>query len=157
MTIENNNTNSPFKVVSLAHGKRTVIPSSVKLLNPEAEGKKQVLYFVWPLSTEDPEHPCSLQEAIDGEGFGLVFGFFTNHYDLYKLGRHDEAMFRFHFNAVKVDYLCMLDKLCKALAVQLDDGVSCGFAWCLCDASGKDVPVGTSAFAITNEKAAKND
>lgn len=81
MTIENNDASSPLKVVSLAHGKKTIIPSCVELLNSEEEGKKQYLYFVWPLSTEDPENPCSLQETFDGEGFGCAFGYFTDFCD----------------------------------------------------------------------------
>lgn len=153
MTIENNNTSSPLKVVSLAYGKKAIIPSCVELLNPEKEGKKQYLYFVWPLSAEDPENPCSLQETIDGEGLGYAFGYFTDFYDLYKLGRHDTPMFRARFNAVTVDYMDMTKRLCRILSEKLDEGVEWGFAWCICDISGNEVPIGTSPVAVVNKKA----
>lgn len=154
MTIENNNTSSPLKVVSLAHGKRTIIPSCVELLNPREEGKKQHLYFVWPLSAEDPENPCSLQETIDGGGLGCAFGYFTDFDDLYKLGRHDTPMLRARFNAATVDYMDMTKRLCKTLSERLDDSVEWGYAWCICDVSGNEVPVGTSPVTVANKKVA---
>lgn len=157
MTIENNDTSSPLKVVSLAHGKKIIIPSSVELLNPEAEGKKHFLYFVWPLSTEGPEHPCSLHEAIDGKGLGCAFGYLTDFYDLYKLGRHDAPMLRARFNAATVDYMDMTKRLCKALSEKLDEGVEWGYAWCICDVSGNEVPVGTSPVAVVNRKVTWDD
>lgn len=157
MISEKSNSRTSLKTVSLAHGKRTVIPSSVELLNPEKEGKKQCLYFVWPLSAEDPENPCSLQEAIDGEGFGCAFGYFTDFDDLYKLGRHDTPMLRTRFHAATVDYLDMSERLCKTLSEKLDEGVEWGYAWCICDISGNEAPVGTSPVVVVNKKAIWND
>lgn len=157
MTSEKDNSRTSLKRVSLAHGKRIVIPSSVELLNPEAEGEKQYLYFVWPLPTEDPENPCSLQETFDGEGLGCAFGYFTNFDDLYKLGRHDAPMLRARFNAATVDYMDMTKRLCKALSEKLDEGVEWGYAWCICDVSGNEVPVGTSPVAVVNRKVIWDD
>lgn len=157
MTIENNDASSPLKVVSLAHGKKTIIPSCVELLNSEEEGKKQYLYFVWPLSTEDPENPCSLQETLDGEGLGCAFGYFTDFDDLYKLGRHDAPMLRARFNAATVDYMDMTKRLCGALSEKLNEGVEWGYAWCICDVSGNEVPVGTSPVAVANKKMTWDD
>lgn len=157
MTIENNDASSSLKVVSLAHGKKTIIPSCVELLNSEEEGKKQYLYFVWPLSTEDPENPCSLQETLDGEGLGCAFGYFTDFDDLYKLGRHDAPMLRARFNAATVDYMDMTKRLCRALSEKLNEGVEWGYAWCICNVSGNEVPVGTSPVAVVNKKVAWDD
>ena len=157
MTIENSNDSTPLKVVSLAYGKKTIIPSCVELLNPAEEGKKQYLYFVWPLSAEDPENPCSLQETIDGEGLGCAFGYFTDFDDLYKLGRHDTPMLRARFKAATVDYMDMTRRLCRTLSEKLDEGVEWGFAWCICDVFGNKVPIGTSPIAVVNKKSVWND
>lgn len=157
MSTENNDPSSPLKVVALANGKKTIIPSCVELLNPEKEGKKLCLYFVWPLSAEDPEHPCNLQETIDGKGLGCAFGYFTDFDDLYKLGRHDTPMLRARFKAATVDYMDMMKRLCRALSEKLDEGVEWGYAWCICDASGNKVPIGTSPIAVVNKKSVWND
>lgn len=157
MSTENNDSSSPLKVVALANGKKTIIPSCVELLNPEKEGKKLCLYFVWPLSAEDPEHPCNLQETIDGKGLGCAFGYFTDFDDLYKLGRHDTPMLRARFKAATVDYMDMTKRLCRALSEKLDEGVEWGYAWCICDASGNKVPIGTSPIAVVNKKSVWND
>ncbi|MBD9214177.1 MAG: hypothetical protein EGQ22_01580 [Senegalimassilia anaerobia] len=157
MSTENNDPSSPLKVVALANGKKTIIPSCVELLNPEKEGKKLCLYFVWPLSAEDPEHPCNLQETIDGKGLGCAFGYFTDFDDLYKLGRHDTPMLRARFKAATVDYMDMTKRLCRALSEKLDEGVEWGYAWCICDASGNKVPIGTSPIAVVNKKSVWND
>lgn len=157
MSTENNDPSSPLKVVALANGKKTIIPSCVELLNPEKEGKKLCLYFVWPLSAEDPEHPCNLQETIDGKGLGCAFGYFTDFDDLYKLGRHDTPMLRARFKAATVDYMDMTKRLCRALFEKLDEGVEWGYAWCICDASGNKVPIGTSPIAVVNKKSVWND
>lgn len=157
MSTENNDPSSPLKVVALANGKKTIIPSCVELLNPEKEGKKLCLYFVWPLSAEDPEHPCNLQETIDGKGLGCAFGYFTDFDDLYKLGRHDTPMLRARFKAATVDYMDMTKRLCRALSEKLDEGVEWGYAWCICDVSGNKVPIGTSPIAVVNKKSVWND
>ena len=146
-----------FKAINLAGGKRAIIPSLVKLLNCEMEGKKEFLYFVWPLDGAKPDEPCTLQDALDGKGIGPAFGYLTDYSDLYKLGRHDAPMLRARFNEATVDYLDMTERLVKTLSPMLDEGVEWGYAWCICDVSGNEVPVGTSPVAVVNKKVAWDD
>lgn len=129
-----------FSTTALANGKMELIPEHMVILNPEAEYAAQCLYFVWAFKADEP---ATLDDAICEKKGAFLYGYFTNYADLYKLGRHDEALERTRFESLSIDYLDMNNRVLNALSNRINDGETWTYAFCLCDTMGSEVPVGT--------------
>lgn len=142
-----------LKGVSLAGGRRQIVPGNLEVLNPEEEGGRAYLYLVWMIDPEHVDDPEDFRDCVEGRGICHPFGWFTDFRDLYRLGRHDTPMLRSRFEAATADYMAMLDALMAASERNLPEGTWWTFAWMLCDCMGGEVPVGTAPYAIETKGA----
>jgi hypothetical protein len=137
-----------LKEVVLADDRMEVVPSNLQILNPSEEGKCRFLYFIWIMPPERAGEPGMLDECAEGRGLCRPFGWFTDHEDLYLLGRHDVPMRRERYKLEKEDYLSMAQALAEAVDRELPKGTWWTYAWMRCDSFGGETPVGTAAHAI---------
>lgn len=130
-----------FATVTLANGKMELIPKNLVMLNPESQEHAQYLYFVWPFKADAP---ISFKDVLCSEPKAPLYGYFTDHIDLYKTDRHDEVLSYAHFEELKEDYLDMTKRLLEKIDSLTDDGETWSYAYCLCDCLGREVQIGTS-------------
>lgn len=78
--------------VSLAEGRKQIVPGNIEILNPEEEGKRACLYLAWIIDPAHTENPEGFQDCVEGRGLCHPFGWFTDFQDLYKLGCHNTPM-----------------------------------------------------------------
>ena len=135
------NTEDGLKAVSLTDGHKEIVPVNLTVLNPFREGKARYLYFAWPFELSNP---CSFDDAVRGLGIAGVFGYFTDHRDLFKLGRHDASMRRSEFIAAQADYFELLDLVVNKVMPVVPANTPWSFGFCRCDCTGAKVPIGTS-------------
>lgn len=129
-----------FCRVELADGRAQIVPGGIKLLNPEREGDALNLYLVW--AYKDGEQ-ADLDAAIRGGALGTLMGFFTDHADLYAMGRHDVVLLRDHFEEMRGDFVELMRLVIDAVDPVVAKGDEWSYAFCLCDCMGAEVPVGT--------------
>lgn len=139
--------------VSLAEGRKQIVPGNIEILNPEEEGKRACLYLAWIIDPAHTENPEGFQDCVEGRGLCHPFGWFTDFQDLYKLGCNNTPMPRARFEAATKDYMAMLDALLAAAERELPRGTWWTFAWMICDCMGREVPVGTAPYAIETKGA----
>jgi hypothetical protein len=137
-----------LKEILLANDRMEVVPSNLALLNPQEEGKRSCLYFVWVMSPERAGAPGTFDECAEGRGLCRPFGWLTDYEDLYLLGRHDAPMLRERYDLVKKDYLAMAQALVEAVDRDLPKGTWWTYAWMRCDSLGSETSVGTATHAI---------
>lgn len=137
---EENGCPSTLRCLMLSGGRMQIVPSKIDLLNPQREGKARHLYFVWTF-TEGAL--VDLDGAIEGQASSRLFGYFTDHADLYAMGRHDVALPRARFEGMKGDFLELMCLVVAAVEPDIPEGTKWSYAFCLCDCLGAAVPVGT--------------
>lgn len=131
---------SALRCLMLAGGRMQIVPAKIDLLNPEREGQASHLYFVWTF-TEGAL--VDLDGAIKGQASSRLFGYFTDHANLYAMGRHDVALPRACFEGMKGDFLELMRLVVAAVETDIPEGAKWSYAFCLCDCLGAAVPVGT--------------
>lgn len=132
---------SEFSTVKLANGTMEFIPSHLVYLNPKSEGSTQCLYLVWPFKANEP---VALNEAMNYKTKTPLYGYFTDHPDLYKMGRHNITLDYAHFNELSDDYFDMTNRLLGKIESLTSTDEIWSYAFCICDSRGTKVPIGVS-------------
>ena len=137
--IKENGTPNAFRCVMLAGGRTQIVPAKIRLLNPQREGRADHLYFAW---TFGEGTVVDLDGAIKGQASSQLFGYFTDHADLYAMGRHDATLPCARFEEMKGDFLELTGLIVAAVEPDIPESVKWSYAFCLCDCLGEGVPVG---------------
>lgn len=130
-----------FATTILASGKMELVPETLAYLNPESEGSTQYLYFVWPFKADAP---FTLKDTVGSQAKAPLYGYFTNHLDLYKAGRHDAAVEYAHFKELECEYLDLTKRVLDKIEPLIGKGEVWTYAFCVCDSMGGEVPVGVA-------------
>lgn len=136
-----------LKIARLVNGKAQVVPKNLEMLNPWKEGERECLHFAWFIDPDDPETHGTLDDSIMGRGVCHPFGYFSDHPDLYAVGRDDVAVPRGLLDVLAKDWWRLWSLMAEAAVRELPAGSSWAYKVCLCDCTGASVPVGVSCLA----------
>lgn len=131
-----------LKAVKLADGKMIIVPASATILNPEGEGRKRFAMFVWPQPTGKF---VEFNEAVKR---GVLFVYLSDFADFGKATQIDLEKDDAPLTARQVDAIIMVQLFIHTAADLVEAGVR-AVNHCVCDISGRMVPITTDKFEIT--------
>ena len=141
------NTITDVNIVKLADGATLPIPSNVKILNPEEEGRRKNLHFVWFVNCGNPCQQ-SFEDALSGVGPCPVYGWFSDSSQLREMSDRKSPATPFEPNPARVDFRKMRNMLFEAAMPILPRNTRWTFAWARYGWLGVETPVNKSAFRL---------
>ena len=146
-----------FKPLKLSGGRLEVAPEFTIELNPEAAGKREHVFFVWPFAPSAYPDIPSIDAIVQEEVPGTLFAYYCDEPDLPIVTYRGIPVTRGDYDRLESAYLDLMAhmfeaRLCTPYAV-----APFAFAFILCDSMGGDRRVGVSHAFVPAGAAGRNE
>lgn len=133
-----------FKSLKLSDGRFEIAPEFAIELNPEAAGKREHVFFVWPFASSTYPDIPSIDAIVQEEIAGTLFAYYCDEPDLPIVTYRGIPVTREHYGRLESAYLDLMSLMFEARSCTPYAEAPFAFAFILCDSMGGSRQIGVS-------------